>query len=161
MRMRPFILIGLLVTAVVAAPLKFSSRENRTHLIELYGSEGCSSCPPAERWLGELRTNPGLWHDFVPVAFHVIYWDHLGWRARFAGKEFTARQYAYSSQWSSDTVYTPGFVLDGEEWRRTSGQHPPQASPEKAGTLSVEYAADGGCQVWRAKAWRGSRWRSG
>ena len=147
MRMRQFILISLLVTAAGAAPQKFSSGENRTHLIELYSSEGCSSCPPAEQWLGELRAHPGLWHDFVPVAFHVVYWDHLGWRDRFASKEYTARQYAYSSQWTSDTVYTPGFVLDGVEWRRTSGQHPPQASPEKTGMLSVEYAADGGCQV--------------
>lgn len=130
-----------------AAPLKFSSGENRTHLLELYSSEGCSSCPPAEKWLGELRAEPGLWRDFVPVAFHVIYWDRLGWADRFARKEFTARQYAYASRWSSDSVYTPGFVLDGAEWRKNSGQHPPPVSAEKAGILSVEYTDSGECRV--------------
>src|ERR1700712_4295101 len=85
-----------------AEPVKLLSGENRVHLLELYSSEGCSSCPPAESWLGELRTAPGLWRDFVPVAFHVNYWDRLGWRDRFASKEYTARQYAYSSQWHSD-----------------------------------------------------------
>lgn len=141
------ILAGFAALVAQATPRHFSSGENRTHLVELYTSEGCSSCPPAEQWLGELRAAPGLWRDFVPVAFHVAYWDHLGWRDRFANREFAARQYAYSGQWSSDTVYTPGFVLDGAEWRKTSGQHPPPSAPEKAGILSVEYADDGVCRV--------------
>ena len=141
------LLLGLTALTLSAAPRKFTSGPGRTHLIELYSSEGCSSCPPAEAWLGGLRDDPGLWRDFVPVAFHVVYWDHLGWRDHFASKEFTARQYAYASQWSSDSVYTPGFVLDGAEWRRSSGQHPPLSSAEKAGILSVEYADDGVCRV--------------
>ena len=141
------ILAGCAALAALAAPRQFASGENRAHLLELYTSEGCSSCPPAEQWFGDLRGEPGLWRNFVPVAFHVVYWDNLGWRDRFASKEFTARQYAYSGQWSSDTVYTPGFVLDGAEWRKTSGQHPPPSSAEKAGILSVEYADDGVCRV--------------
>jgi len=146
--MRSFILSGLLaVTATAAAPQKFSSGENRTHLLELYSSEGCSSCPPAEQWLGGLRDAPGLWRDFVPVAFHVSYWDRLGWRDRFASKEFTARQYAYASQWGSGTVYTPGFVLDGAEWRNVTGQPPPLSSAEKAGVLAVERAENGTCRM--------------
>ena len=142
--MRLFFLPILFATVATAAPLKFSSGENRAHLIELYSSEGCSSCPPAERWLGELRDAPGLWRDFVPVAFHVSYWDRLGWPDRFATKEFTARQYAYASQWRSENVYTPEFVLDGEEWREH--RLPPVAS-ETAGVLSVEYTAEGKCRV--------------
>ena len=133
--------------ALAAEPRRFASGATRTHLIELYTSEGCSSCPPAEDWLGGLREEPGLWRDFVPVAFHVVYWDRLGWRDRFAGKDFTDRQYAYSRQWGSDTVYTPGFVLDGVEWRPTFGQHLPPPSAEKAGVLSVEYADGGVCRV--------------
>ncbi len=125
---------------------KFSSGETRTHLLELYSSEGCSSCPPAEQWLGGLRDAPGLWRDFVPVAFHVSYWDNLGWPDRFARKEYTARQYAYSSLWGGDTVYTPGFVLDGAEWRKSAGAIP-AASAENAGVLSVEYAAGGTCRI--------------
>jgi len=145
--MRILLLILLNTAVVSAAPQIFTSGPGRTHLIELYSSEGCSSCPPAEGWLGGLRDDPGLWRDFVPVAFHVVYWDHLGWRDRFASREYTARQYAYASQWSSDSVYTPGFVLDGAEWRRSSGQHPPLSSAEKAGILSVEYADGGVCRV--------------
>jgi hypothetical protein len=64
-----------------AVELQFQSGEKRTGLIELYTSEGCSSCPPAEAWLSKLKTNAGLWKDFVPLAFHVDYWNKLGWRA--------------------------------------------------------------------------------
>jgi hypothetical protein len=83
----------------------------------------------------------------VPVAFHVVYWDRLGWADRLASKEFTARQYAYASRWSSDTVYTPGFVLDGTEWRSGAGRAVPPPSGENAGILSVDYADDGTCRV--------------
>ena len=149
MVVRPAFLLCLLLplAALSAAPRRFSSGETHTHFIELYTSEGCSSCPPAEGWLGGLRDDPGLWRDFVPVAFHVAYWDQLGWRDRFASKEFTDRQYAYSRQWGGDTVYTPGFVLDGAEWRSTFGPHAPPPSAEKSGILSVEYTDDGVCRV--------------
>lgn len=99
--------------------LAFASEPTRVHLLELFTSEGCSSCPPAEAWLSRLKSEPGLWRDFIPVAFHVDYWDRLGWRDPFAAKEWTARQYAYSASWRSESVYTPGFVLDGREWRNT------------------------------------------
>jgi hypothetical protein len=147
MAMRPLLLLALLAVPLAAASRHFASGETRTHLLELYSSEGCSSCPPAEKWLGDLRDAPGLWRDFVPVAFHVVYWDRLGWRDRFASKEFTARQYAYASVWRSDSVYTPGFVFDGAESRSTFGQHQPSPSAEKTGVLSVEYADGGICRV--------------
>ncbi|MEO6995386.1 MAG: DUF1223 domain-containing protein, partial [Lacunisphaera sp.] len=124
----------------------FSSGENRVHLLELYSSEGCSSCPPAETWLGELRDAPGLWREFVPVAFHVDYWDRLGWRDKFARKEYTARQSAYAEHWHSENVYTPEFVLDGAEWRAPFGSN--LAFPAaKAGSLAAIYAPDGTCRV--------------
>jgi hypothetical protein len=144
MSMRLLFLFAVLGSSLVAAPSHFSSPEARTHLLELYSSEGCSSCPPAEAWVGGLRDAPGLWRDFVPVSFHVAYWDRLGWRDRFATREFTARQYAYASAWGTESVYTPEFVLDGAEWRG-AGQVP-GASAEKAGVLSVDYA-DGTCRV--------------
>src|ERR1700751_3091725 len=93
----------------------FESGPQKTHLIELFTSQGCSSCPPAEAWLSRLKNEPRLWKDFVPVAFHVDYWDRLGWRDPFAAKEWTTRQYQYSVNWKSEGVYTPGFVLDGRE----------------------------------------------
>ncbi len=120
--------------SLFAAELKFESGPTRTHLLELFTSEGCSSCPPAEAWLSKLKDEPRLWRDFVPIAFHVEYWDRLGWRDPFAAKEWTARQYDYSARWRSTSVYTPGFVLDGREWRN-SGL--PAASNDKAGVLTV------------------------
>jgi hypothetical protein len=106
-------------------------------LLELFTSEGCSSCPPAERWLGELRNHPGLWREFVPVAWHVNYWDRLGWPDPYASAEFTQRQYAYASAWRAGTVYTPGFVRGGQEWKvREGGLTEPGLS--KGGNLVAE-----------------------
>lgn len=132
--------LGTGSSADAAAPVHFASGPARVSLIELYTSEGCSSCPPAEKWLGQLRDQPGLWRDFVPVAFHVDYWNRLGWPDRFSKKEFTQREYAYSAAWASESVYTPCFVRDGQEWR-TRGV-PAVAKGEGPGTLTVSY--DGG-----------------
>jgi hypothetical protein len=101
-----------------AAPFSFKSGENQAALVELYTSEGCSSCPPAEAWLSRLKDGPGLWKEFVPVAFHVDYWDYLGWRDKWSAEAFSARQRAYASAWHNDNIYTPGFILNGSEWRR-------------------------------------------
>ena len=122
-----------------AAPQKFSSGPAQVHLIELYTSEGCSSCPSAEAWLGQLRAAPGLWRDFVPVAFHVNYWDRLGWPDRWASRQFTDRQYAYGDIWRVSTVYTPGFVLDGRDWSERFERKLP-APGKNSGTLTVEIA---------------------
>lgn len=103
-----------------AAPAEFSSASTRTHLIELFTSEGCSSCPPAEVWLAGLDQAPGLWRDFVPVAWHVDYWDRLGWKDRFASRQYTERQHGYAEAWRSRTVYTPCVVLDGDESQASS-----------------------------------------
>src|SRR3954471_14035949 len=115
-------LLFLVLGPVVILPLSssaeeivFESKPAQTHLIELFTSEGCSSCPPAEAWLSKLKSDPGLWKAFVPLAFHVDYWDRLGWRDPFASKEWTARQYRYAANWKGESVYTPGFVLDGVE----------------------------------------------
>ena len=116
----------LLVSFVAGLALRFDARADEltltskssgTHLLELFTSEGCSSCPPTEAWLGKLKNDDRLWQDFVPIAFHVDYWDRLGWKDRFARPEWTQRQRAYAKQWGSSSVYTPGFVLDGSEWQ--------------------------------------------
>lgn len=71
------------MSAAAPSAKTFSSGEQPVPLVELFTSEGCSSCPPAEHWLGELREEEGLWRDFVPVAWHVNYWDRLGWPDKF------------------------------------------------------------------------------
>jgi hypothetical protein len=117
----------------------FESGPKKVHLVELFTSEGCSSCPPAETWLSKLKAEPGLWKDFVPIAFHVDYWDRLGWRDPFAAKEWTVRQYQYAASWKSDGVYTPGFVLDGHEWQQ---RVVPASSSEKPGVLRLSIVND-------------------
>src|ERR1044071_2104507 len=100
---------------------QFQSGTNRTALIELYTSEGCSSCPPAEESFSGLKTHPRLWLDFVPAAFHVDYWNYLGWRDPFGAADYSERQRAYAAEWKSRSIYTPGFVLDGKESRSWFG----------------------------------------
>ena len=124
-----------------AEPIVFQSSESQVSLVELFTSEGCSSCPPAEKWLSGLKAAPGLWKQFVPVAFHVDYWDYLGWRDPWASKAFSDRQRAYAQRWRRDSVYTPGFVLNGQEWSTWSHQKDgPPALGTKAGILSVSSA---------------------
>ncbi len=109
-----FLSAGIITSAKAQT---FQSPETRVVLLELFTSEGCSSCPPAEAWLGRLRESPRLWKEIVPVAFHVDYWDRLGWPDRFAKAEFTERQHRLAERWGGRSVYTPGFALNGREWR--------------------------------------------
>lgn len=123
-------------TTVVAA-IQFQSAEQQTTLLELYTSEGCSSCPPAEKWLSRLTDSPRLWRDFVPVAFHVDYWDDLGWRDPWSAAHFSERQRKYGAAWHSRTIYTPEFVLNGKEWRNWAGRDVPKSSTTNIGVISV------------------------
>src|ERR1043166_1476275 len=128
------ILLSVSLFSAQAEDRTFQSGPQRVHLIELFTSQGCSSCPSAEAWFSKLKAEPGLWKDFVPLAFHVDYWDRLGWGDPFASKEWTARQYQYSANWKSESVYTPGFVLNGREWE---GRNIPPLATEKAGALKL------------------------
>lgn len=113
-----FILFVLLMNSLYAEPLRLESGIKKNTLIELYTSEGCSSCPPAEDYLNDLKNNNELWKKWVPVAFHVDYWDYIGWRDRYASKEFGQRQSLYASLRRASTVYTPAFMVNGLSWRR-------------------------------------------
>lgn len=122
----------------LAQEMTFQSTDKQAALIELYSSEGCSSCPPAEEWLGQLKRGPNLWKQIVPVDFHVDYWDNLGWPDRFAKPEYTRRQRDYAAQLGQDSIYTPEFIVNGREWRGWFGrQAAPAASGENVGTLKV------------------------
>jgi hypothetical protein len=94
-----------------------SSGAQRTALLELYTSEGCSSCPPAEAWLSRLPTRQLDHTKVVPLAFHVDYWDYLGWKDPFAQHRFSARQRQYALRQKSTFVFTPQLVLNGENYR--------------------------------------------
>ena len=81
-----------------------------------------------------LKNQPRVWQDIVPIAFHVDYWDHLGWRDPFASKKWTERQADYSVRWKTESVYTPAFALDGKEWHYGKL---PEASTEAPGVLKI------------------------
>lgn len=84
--------------------------QSRPTVVELYTSEGCSSCPPAEAQIGKLAQRDGI----IALAFHVDYWDSLGWHDRFDFPEATARQRQYAHTLKLATVYTPQLVVDGQ-----------------------------------------------
>ena len=130
--------VALVPVAAFAEVPVVTSQSTRVDLLELFTSEGCSSCPRADKWFNALATEPGLWEEFVPVAFHVDYWDHLGWEDPFASTRFSQRQRDYASSWKSARIYTPGFVLNGKEWRGWSGREAlPGGDGSEAGALTV------------------------
>ena len=109
-------------------------------LVELYTSEGCSSCPPADRWLSSLSARPP--GTVVPLALHVDYWDYIGWKDPYAKREFSLRQRKLTQLQRMALVYTPQVVLQGRDFRawgspafdeargadqRPAGQGEPQA----------------------------------
>lgn len=94
-------------------------------VVELYTSEGCSSCPPADRWLSGLKGQPGV----IAAAFHVDYWNGLGWPDRFSSPAFTERQKQGVGINGSRYAYTPQIVVNGRDWRSASL---PAASAEPA-----------------------------
>ncbi len=94
---------GLAALPVVAGPAK------PLVLVELYTSQGCSSCPPADAMIAELATRD----DVLPLALHVDYWDYIGWADVFAQPQYTKRQKAYARMAHSASVYTPQMVVEG------------------------------------------------
>lgn len=93
------------------------SGPQRVALLELYTSEGCSSCPPADRWLGKLSVTGYSADRVIPLALHVDYWDYIGWKDRFAKPGFTARQREMAVLNHSGIVYTPQAILNGRDYR--------------------------------------------
>jgi hypothetical protein len=109
--------LGLGAAGAMAQPqCKAESAPTLTPVIELYTSEGCSSCPPADRWLSTLKASAASGRAVVQ-AFHVGYWDYIGWIDRFASPAHTTRQRQLSSQSGLSGIYTPQVVRNGRDWR--------------------------------------------
>jgi hypothetical protein len=115
--MKAIILFTIIFSNSLLA-LEFSSGPKKVQIIELFSSEGCSSCPSAEKWLNKLKGSDLLWKHFIPVEQHVTYWDDLvwfgsSWKDPFATKKATERQRFYNSI-RGKGVYTPQLIVDGE-----------------------------------------------
>lgn len=125
---------------------QFKSQSSQVSLIELFTSEGCSSCPPADEWMSALQTKKNLWSDFVPVAFHVDYWDYIGWKDVYAKPENGDRQRVYAQEYRESTVYTPGVRAEGKEWRnwrRANLEKLSSVERNQVGVLQLDVSSDG------------------
>ena len=117
-------LMTAMLPARAAQTCDARSGPNRVALVELYTSEGCSSCPPADRQLSQLDTVPDISAEVVPLALHVGYWDRLGWTDHFAQDRFALRQSWLVHANDHSTVYTPQFFVGGAELRSWSASLP-------------------------------------
>ena len=130
---------ALVPVAASAAPA-CSARSGATvpAVVELYTSEGCSSCPPAESWLSTLKGRD----DVVALAFHVDYWDGLGWKDRFAQPQFTQRQNATQRTSGARFAYTPQILLDSRDQRDWSALVPGTLHGRTAATVALRLDHD-------------------
>ena len=125
------ILLSLIMIAQSSfAGVIATSGSDQNQMLELYSSESCSSCPPADKWVSALKAHPMLWKSVFPIVFHVDYWNGLGWKDELSDSKMTQRQIDLSHQWAKSQVYTPGFIVNGKEWSNWSG-HPLPELPKK------------------------------
>lgn len=111
--MKIIVLIFLGLCSQLSWAENYQSADKRISLLELYTSEGCSSCPPAEKWLANIYQNGFTQDTVIPLAFHVTYWDYLGWKDRFSQPQFDQRQRNMVAREGGKTVYTPQFFVNG------------------------------------------------
>ncbi len=140
MKHAKYLRLGLLLTFTFISVNSFAdtvirSGLSQARLIELYTSEGCSSCPPADVWASNLQEHPALWEQLIPIVFHVDYWDYIGWKDRFAQPEFADRQRRIARENSQATIYTPGLVANGKEWRNFGYAAPGRVVSDDVGAL--------------------------
>lgn len=143
LRAKTALLAILMVICLPIQALEFTSGSRQPVVIELFTSEGCSSCPPAEHWLNSLTQHPALWDQLFPLAWHVDYWDDIGWPDRYASPRYSARQWRYKQQTSLRSVYTPGVMRNGRAWRGwIRGGEPVAERGPATGVLHVEWEGD-------------------
>ena len=113
-RVKFFVFVFLLISGVMVSHAE--ETKEPFAVLELFTSEGCSSCPPADRLLSEMvqqarSSNPRI----IPLEFHVDYWNYLGWVDPFSERRFSQRQREYGQAFQSSTVYTPQVIVNGKE----------------------------------------------
>lgn len=154
--MRFVIFFAVLVSAVFAAVLflvglaprqeaaaePVSVANAKPVLVELFTSQGCSSCPPADRLLKELSEEKGAGVEVITLAFHVDYWNYLGWKDKFSSADFSRRQEAYAERFRLNSSYTPQMVADGSAEfvgnnRAKAAEVIAKAASKQAGTVNA------------------------
>lgn len=144
--------LGALVAVTGAALAQDSATGTRAIVVELYTSQGCSSCPPADEILAAMAADSSL----IPLALHVDYWDYLGWKDKFADPRFTERQKAYAQAAGDRMIYTPQMIVNGVE--RVVGSRPDeileaiQAHTARPVTVRLIARREGGDLFIRAEA---------
>lgn len=149
----------LLTLACLAAPAAAQPGGKPAAVVELFTSQGCASCPPADALLTELAGRA----DVVALAYHVDYWDYMGWTDTFGAEANSNRQRAYASRWGSSRIYTPQMIVNGETGVVGSKRHEvtkvlaeaalslPVTLSVEAGVLSVSIEGQAGFEeamVW-------------
>jgi hypothetical protein len=152
---RAFVLVSLLMMAPALAAragetLAAHAGDTRPApvVVELFTSQGCSTCPPADAYLGELASRPGI----IALAFHVDYWNYIGWTDPFASKAATDRQRSYAKQLGLRYVYTPQMVINGTMEGVGSGREAitqllSDAAADKSPHVAVSVARGPGGQI--------------
>lgn len=143
--------------AALAAPAacKAASGPRTTPLLELYTSEGCESCPPADRWVSAQFPRDAAAGAPIALAFHVDYWDRLGWVDRFASPQWTARQYDAVHAQKDSFAYTPQLMLQGRDfaaWRKGGAQAAIEDAARRPARAEVELSAQVDGNTVRATA---------
>lgn len=149
MKMRHFAIIAGGLWLAAMAPV---GAQSKPVVVELYTSQGCSSCPPADAFMAELVNDPQV----IALALHVDYWDYIGWKDEFAHAAFTDRQKGYARAVGSRTIYTPQFIVNGMD--RIEGVNPEAVQSlirmhqETASGVTIMLQRDGDRLVIRAVA---------
>jgi len=115
------IVATLFAAPASAAECTSASGPQRVAVLELYTSEGCDSCPPADQWVSALPAKKFGGDRVIPLAFHVDYWNQLGWNDPFSQAAFSARQHRHSNRRGVAFVVTPQLLLNGQDYRRGAG----------------------------------------
>ncbi len=140
------LIAACVVTACATAALaqqnqcSVKSGSTLTPVVELYTSEGCSSCPPADKWASTLKDKAKA-GELVVQAFHVGYWDYIGWVDRFAAPGYTNRQRDVAAKNNLRSIYTPQAVLNGKDWPNW-GSRPGAGEPARASIALTQLGTD-------------------
>ena len=135
-RVNAILAIALLMPTVSFAACDAKSGPKAAALVELYTSEGCSSCPPADKQLSQFPSREYSFGQVVPISLHVNYWDYIGWKEPFAQPKFSERQSWLVRTNAHKTVFTPHFFVSGTEvrdWRADLGDELKRVLAEPAG----------------------------